>query len=79
MDQREMIEHLKQNPQIVQAMMNSSDGQALMQILRGADGGQALDRASAGNTAQMVQLLKGVLSAPGGAELLRRIGASLQK
>ena len=83
MDQKEMMERLKQNPQAIEALMKSPDGQALMRLLQGGDGGQALNRASsqaaAGNTAQITQMLKGIMSTPGGAELIRRIGQSLQK
>jgi len=83
MGQKEMIDRLKRNPQAIQSLMNSPDGQALMRLLQGQDGGQALNRASsqaaAGNTAQMMQMLKGIMSTPGGAELIRRIGQNLQK
>ena len=83
MDQKEMMERLKANPAALQALINSPDGQALMRMLQGNDGGarlqQATNQAAGGNTVQMMQLLKGVLSAPGGAELLRRIGQNLQK
>lgn len=83
MDQKEMIERLKRNPQAIQSLMNSPDGQALMRLLQGQDGGKTLSRASsqaaAGNTAQMMQMLKGIMSTPGGAELIRRIGQNLQK
>ncbi len=82
MDQRELAEYLKKNPQIIQSLMNSPDGQALMRLLQGRDGGQTLNRASsqaaAGNTAEMVQMIKGVMSSPGGAELLQRISRSLR-
>ena len=83
MDQKEMIERLKKNPQAIQALIISPDGQALMRLLQGKDGGQALNRASsqaaAGNTAQMMQMIKSIMSTPGGAELIRRIGQNLQQ
>lgn len=83
MDQKEMIERLKKNPQAIQALINSPDGQALMRMLQGKDGGQTLNRASskaaAGDTAQMLQMIKGIMSTPDGAELIRRIGQNLQK
>lgn len=83
MDQKEMIERLKKNPQAIRALINSPDGQTLMRMLQGKDGGQTLNRASsqaaAGNTAQMMQMIKGIMSTPGGAELIRRIGQNLQK
>ena len=83
MDQADMIQRLKQNPAVLQNIMQSQDGQRLMQMLSGADGGTGLQRATAeaagGNTADMVQMLKKVMSSPDGAALVRRIGQSLQK
>lgn len=83
MDQKEMIERLKKNPAAAQALLNSPDAQALMRLLQGQDGGQSLDRAASqaagGNTAQMTQMLKNVMSTPGGAQLIKRIAQSLQK
>lgn len=83
MDQAEMIRKLKQNPAALQGVMQSRDGQMLMQMLAGSDGGAGLNRAAAqaagGNTADMVQMLKKVMSSPDGAALIQRIGQSLQK
>ena len=63
-------------------LMRSADGQRLMQLLSGGDGGrtlqQAAGEAAAGNTLQMAQMLKSVMSTPEGAALLRRIRDSLQ-
>lgn len=78
-----MIQRLKQNPAALQSIMQSQDGQRLMQMLSGADGGASLSRAATqaagGNTADMVQMLKKVMSSPDGAALVQRIGQSLQK
>ena len=83
MDQKEIIERLKKNPALAQALLNSPDAQALMRMLQGQDGGQALDRAASqaagGNTAQMTQMLKNIMSTPGGAQLIKRLAKSLQK
>lgn len=83
MDQADMIQRLKQNPAVLQNIMQSQDGQKLMQMLSGGDSGESLNRAAAqaagGNTADMVQMLKKVMSSPDGAALVRRIGQSLQK
>ena len=83
MDQKEIIERLKKNPAAAQALLNSADAQALMRMLQGQDGGQALDRAASqaagGNTAQMTQMLKNIMSTPGGAQLIKRLAKSLQK
>ena len=83
MDQADMIQRLKQNPAVLQSVMQSQDGQKLMQMLSGADGGKSLNRAAmqaaGGNTGDMVQMLKKVMSSPDGAALVQRIGQSLQK
>ena len=83
MDQTDMIRRLKQNPAALQGVMQSQDGQKLMQMLSGADGGESLNRAATqaagGNTGDMVQMLKNVMSSPEGAALVQRIGQSLQK
>lgn len=83
MDQKEIIERLKKNPAAAQALLNSPDAQALMRMLQGQDGGQALDRAASqaagGNTAQMTQMLKNIMSTPGGAQLIKRLAKSLQE
>lgn len=83
MDQREVIERLKRDPSALQSIMQSQDGQRLMQMLSGSDGGAALNQAamqaSGGNTAEMVRMIKNVMSSPGGAALVQRIHDSLQK
>lgn len=59
------------DPNAVQSLMTSADGQRLMQLLSGGDGGrtlqQAAGEAAAGNTLQMAQMLKSVMSTPEGA------------
>lgn len=82
MDQKELIDRLRLDPNAVQSLMTSADGQRLMQLLSGGDGGrtlqQAAGEAAAGNTLQMAQMLKNVMSTPEGTALLRRIRDSLQ-
>lgn len=79
MDQKAMIEQLRQNPALLQNVANSPDGQRLMQLLQGNDGGKTLEQAASGNTAQLLLLMKKIMSTPGGAALVQRIGNSLQK
>lgn len=83
MDQVELVQKLKKNPAALQSIMQSQDGQKLMQMLSGSDHGVSLNRATAqaigGNTADMVQMLKNVMSSPEGAALIQRIGENLQK
>ena len=68
MDQKELIDRLRRDPKAVQSLMTSADGQRLMQLLSGGDGGrtlqQAAGEAAAGNTLQMAQMLKSVMSTP---------------
>jgi hypothetical protein len=83
MELQELAERLRRDPSAVRAVMESPDGRALLRALQGNDGGAKLERAAAqaagGNTAQMTQMLKSILSAPGGAQLLGRIARQLQK
>ena len=80
MDQKELIDRLRRDPKAVQSLMTSADGQR--QLLSGGDGGrtlqQAAGEAAAGNTLQMAQMLKSIMSTPEGTALLRRIRDSLQ-
>ena len=83
MDQKEMMERLKRDPAALQAVMQSQDGQMLLRLLSGSDGGrtlqQAVRQAAAGDAAAMSQMLQGIMSSPRGAALVQRIGDSLQK
>jgi hypothetical protein len=83
MEQSELMEKLRQNPAALQRVMRSQDGQQLMRMLSGADGGSSLNRAAmqaaGGNTAEMTKMIQNVMQSPEGAELIRRISESLQK
>ena len=61
-----MVEQLKSNPAMLQALMQSRDGQTLMSMLTQGDRGAGLQRA--------VQS-----AAKGGAELVQRINKAVQK
>ena len=77
MDQKEMMERLKRDPAALQAVMQSQDGQMLLRLLSGSDGGRTLQQAV--RQAAMSQMLQGIMSSPRGAALVQRIGESLQK
>lgn len=47
MDQKEMMERLKRDPAALQAVMQSQDGQMLLRLLSGSDGGGLCSRRSA--------------------------------
>ena len=83
MEQSELMEKLRQNPAALQRVMRSQDGQQLMRMLSGADGGSSLNRAAmqaaGGNTAEITKMNQNVMQSPEGAELIRRISESLQK
>ncbi|MBQ2062310.1 MAG: hypothetical protein II458_06505 [Oscillospiraceae bacterium] len=83
MDQKDLIERLKRNPGLARDLLNSPDAQALMRMLQGKDGGHALEQAASqaaqGNTVQMTQMLKSIMSTPGGAQIIRRIAQNMQK
>ena len=78
-----MVEQLKANPAMLQSLMQSRDGQALMQMLTQGDQGAGLQRAAQsaakGDPSEMVRLVKQVMQSPGGAELVRRINKAVQK
>ena len=78
-----LAEQLKNNPAMLQALMRSQDGQALMQMLtqgdRGAELQRAVQSAARGNPADMVKLVNQVMQSPGGAELVARINKAVQK
>ena len=78
-----MAEQLKSNPAMLQALMQSRDGQALMQMLTQGDRGAGLQRAvqsaAKGDPSEMVRLVNQVMQSPGGAELVQRINKAVQK
>lgn len=83
MEQKELVERLRKNPAALQQVMQSQDGQALMRMLNGSDGGATLQKAAmqaaGGNTTQMVQMLQKIMQSPEGSALVQRINQSLQK
>ena len=83
MDQKEMMERLKRDPAALQAVMGSRDGQMLLGLLSGSDGGrtlqQAVRQAAAGDASAISGMLQGIMSTHQGAALVQRIGESLQK
>lgn len=78
-----LVEQLKNNPAMLQSLMRSRDGQALLQMLTRDDQGAGLQRAAQaaakGNPADMMKLMNRVMQSPGGAELVNRIQKAVQK
>ena len=83
MDMQQVLQQVKNDPQMVQRVMQSPDGQKLMQLLTSSDNGAGLGHAAAsagsGNTAQMVAMLKKIIQSPEGAALMGRLGSQLQQ
>ena len=78
-----MAERLKNNPAMLQALMQSRDGQALMQLLTQGDQGLGLQRAvqsaARGNTAEIMQMMNRIMQSPDGAALVQRINQAVQQ
>ena len=78
-----MLQHLKSNPAMLQSLMQSQDGQALLQMLSGGDQGASLQRAAQsaakGNPTEMIRMVTQVMKSPGGAELVNRINQAVKK
>lgn len=78
-----MMEKLQKNPAVIHQLMQSQDGQTLMHLLNGADGGASLQKAvmqaASGNTAQITQMLQQIMQSTEGAALIGRINETLQK
>lgn len=78
-----MIQQLKSNPAMLQSLMQSRDGQALLQMLSAGDQGASLQRAAQsaakGNPAEIMRMMNQVMKSPAGAELVQRINRSIQQ
>lgn len=78
-----LANQLKSNPAMLRGLMQSQDGQRLMQLLtqndRGAGLQQAVQAAMQGNTAQMSSMIQGIMNSPDGAALIERINKAVQK
>ena len=78
-----MVEQLRANPAMLQGLMQSRDGQALMRMLTQQDQGAALQKAAQsaarGDTADMVRMVNQLMQSPDGAALVERINKALRK
>ena len=81
MDQNtaQLIEKFRRNPAMAQSLLQSGDGQKLMQMLTRQDGGAALNRAAQsaamGNTKELAAMLSSLMQSPEGMAVLHRISA----
>lgn len=80
---RRMMEQLKADPAALRQLMQSRDGQALMQALTRPDNGAGLQRAMQsamrGDMNVMAELVGRVAQSPEGAALMERVSQRLQK
>ena len=78
-----LTEQLKHNPAMLRSLMQSQDGQMLMKLLTQKDGGaglqHAVQSASKGHPAEMVQMVNQLMKSPEGASLVERINRAVQK
>ena len=78
-----IIEKFRKNPAMAQAVLQSGDGQQLMQLLTARDGGAALQQAAQqaekGDTKALTQLLSGLMQSPEGAKLMQRLNDTAKK
>ena len=79
----QLADQLRRNPAMLQSLMRSGDGQALMRLLTAGDRGAGLQRAAQsamrGDTCELVRLMNRVKESPGGAELMERISKAVKK
>ncbi len=77
------IEKLKNDPQFAQKLLASADGQKLMRLLSGRDGGAALARATEsagrGSTRELAQMLAALMQNKDAAALMRRLNNAASK
>lgn len=78
-----LAEQLKNNPAMLRSLMQSQDGQSLMRMLTRQDNGAGLQRAAQaaakGDTAEMVQMVQGIMRSAEGAALVERLQKTVQK
>ena len=83
MDEKTVAEQLRKNPAALKALMQSRDGQTLMQMLTQGDGGTGLQRAvqsaAKGDTTAMVQMVNQIIQSQEGAELVERINKAARR
>ncbi len=78
MDMEQTARALRRNPALLQSVMASRDGQALMGMLEGGGFSQAVQNAARGDTAEMAERIRRISQTPGGAALLERISQAVR-
>ena len=80
---QQLIDKFKRNPAIAQSLLQSGDGQRLMQMLTSQDCSAALNHAAqnaaAGNTKELATMLSNLMKSPEGMAIMNRINDSAKK
>lgn len=82
MDMKQMAAQLHTDPDTMERMAQSPDGQALMALMQQQNGAQlqrAMEQGEGTSTAEMASLLKTVLSSGEGRALLQRLSRQFQQ
>ena len=82
MDLKQAAAQLHADPDAMQRMAQSPDGQALMALMQQQNGAQlqkAMEQGEGNSTAEMAALLKTVLSSSEGRTLLQRLSQQLKQ
>lgn len=78
-----LIERLKKDQALAQRIMSGDDGQRLIALLTGQDGGaalaQAAQQAEQGDTRALADLLRGMMQSGEGAALMQRLNETARK
>ena len=79
-NQNAVMETLRRNPALLKRVMESPDGQILLQTLNqdGAGFRQAVESAAQGSTGDMMRRLREFADSPGGMALLERIRKTVE-
>lgn len=79
----QLAQQMKNDPNMIRSLMQSRDGQLLMQMLTRRDNGKSLQQAiytaTRGDTTDMTTLVQQVMQSREGADLVRRIQETLSK
>lgn len=81
MNLQDQIKQVQQNKALAQQLMNSPDGQKLLQLLTQDGGAQlknATDAAAKGNTADIVRMIAQVMKSEEGAQIVQNINHQLK-
>ena len=81
MNLQDQIKQVQQNKALAQQLMNSHDGQKLLQLLTQDGGAQlknATDAAAKGNTADIVRMIAQVMKSEEGAQIVKNINHQLK-